>query len=152
MQKLTLQRNRRDSSPSRRQSVDSITGAAAYPTNGATDNDVPEWGKDYGSKSKKSGKKVGFGIGKKNKKNHSTVGGWIDEGRGSGGGGGGGGGYADDMDRDDGWGGSGAGRHGYGDDGRDMARRTNGNANTGAAAGGGSNPGRNGDPNWEHEF
>lgn len=140
-------RGREDSSLSRRRSVDSITGATAYPTGGvgATDDDVPEWGRDYGSKSKKPSKKAAFtGIGKKKKATGTDM---YTPGAGAGGASGGwasNGGYADEMQRDDGWGGQSQ------SSGREASRRDNGGR--AAAPSGGSKPGKNGDPNWEHEF
>lgn len=93
-----------------------------YPHEASTDHDVPEWGKDYGSKSK--GKKSRNPL-KRNKKSTEGMGGVAYNDSGSGGGGGGGygrGGY-DDLDdrrsgagatyRDEGYGGS-AGRTGSG--------------------------------------
>ncbi len=61
------------------------------------DADVPEWGKDYGSKRRSSKKKKQTGD---NDFRHNA------NGYGNGNGyGGGGGGYADDIGREDGWGG-----------------------------------------------
>jgi len=60
--------------PTHRNSVDSITGASAYPTTAATDDDVPEWGRDYGSKSKAVGKKTK----KSNKKSPASD--WVNNG------------------------------------------------------------------------
>lgn len=64
-------------------------GGSSYPSAGATDDDVPEWGKDYGSR-KKNKKKFGglMGGGSGSKQNRPTVGGT----------------YVDDVRRADGWG------------------------------------------------
>ena len=139
--------------PSSRGSVDSITGASAYPTNGGGnggraggyDDDVPEWGKDYGSQSKQKKNKFG------RKKSKQTVGDRADYGAGIENAGRG---YADDIARDDGWSGAngssgrsgGGGGGGYGG---------GGGASAGARSHGPvqpAKPSRNGDPNWEHEF
>lgn len=140
--------------PSSRASVDSITGASAYPTNGGGngggggggyDDDVPEWGKDYGSQSKPKKNKFG------RKKSKQTVGDRADYGAGIENAGRG---YADDVARDDGWSGAngsagrsggGGGAYGGGSSGGGAERRNNGPVQP-------AKPSRNGDPNWEHEF
>lgn len=143
---LTLQYDE----PRRGESVDSITGASAYPTTGGGghDDDVPEWGKDYGSTKKSSGGRKVFG----RKKSKQTVGDWTDshdgygqgQENGRGGAGGRGGGYADEVAMDDGW--AGASSRGGGEG------RSNGSARPAAAAAAPATKKTNGDPNWEHEF
>ncbi|ODN73158.1 hypothetical protein L202_07723 [Cryptococcus amylolentus CBS 6039] len=119
----------------RRSSVSSSTNT--YPPSAATEDDIPEWGRDYGSKGRKSGKKQQKAAAKKNggenewarnpEFNYSNerAGVGYSNGAGVGAGGGGGGGRR------------------RGDSGA-SAGRSNGSA---AAA-----PSGNGDPNWDHQF
>jgi hypothetical protein len=102
---------------------------ASYPT--AMDQDVPEWGKDYGSKSKKG--KLG-----KSKKNTGPV--YNDGG----------------LGRSDSYGSGGRGGTDEWSSGgarRGEERYGNGNGNgNGGTAGAGKKPVANGEPNWDHEF
>ncbi|KAI9634097.1 uncharacterized protein MKK02DRAFT_38768 [Dioszegia hungarica] len=132
---------------------------SAYPRSGATDDDVPEWGKDYGSRSK--GKKSRNPL-KRNKKSGENVGVDYHDSASAGGGGGGygrGGGY-DEMSNGrsgGGYGGSGAGP--FGDDGYDRAGSSGrtggggGGGHGGGGAGGGAQPAKkkSSDP-FDHEF
>lgn len=165
MAQLTYQERRE---PQSRGSVDSITGATAYATpggGGGHDDDVPEWGKDYGS-----GRKPASRNPFNKKKSKPVVSDWHDD---AGQAPGGGRGYADDVALEDGWSGAKAGRSGagaakrnggdrYGSSGGDRygsgagdrydsgaGGRSNGYAESAPAP---KKQSANGDPNWEHEF
>ena len=107
---------------------DSFSSGADRHQAPAAQNDVPEWGKDYGSKRKsKKDKKVKIGGGSHangNSNGHATVGkgGWASNG-----------GFVDEGVQDDGWGGSNgnanghsSGGAGYGDGRRAPAKQTSG--------------------------
>jgi len=152
------QKERRE--PQSRGSVDSITGATAYATpggGGGHDDDVPEWGKDYGS-----GRKPASRNPFNKKKSKPVVSDWHDD---AGQAPGGGRGYADDVALEDGWSGAKAGRTGA-SSGRSGGgdRYGGGSVERYDSGGGGRSNGyaepapaskkksTNGDPNWEHEF
>lgn len=108
----------------------SSSNGNGYPRHGATDADVPEWGKDYGSRKQKKSKNPL----KRNKKSSEAVGGNWDNGA-SGASGYGRGGYDDMDDR--------AGRSGGGGYGGGASAGRVGSAGTGGY-GGGANAGRGG--------
>lgn len=97
-------------------------GRSSYPSAGATDDDVPEWGKDYGSRKKNKKKFGGLMGGGGSKQNRSTVGN--------------GGTYVDDVRRADGWGADDVG--GVDDYGGSPGRGGSYGAGSGTAGGGGA--------------
>lgn len=112
-----------------------------YPHAGATDADVPEWGKDYGSRGKKSKNPL-----KRNKKSGEGMGVAYHDSAPGGGGGYGRGGYDEVEPRRAGGGGGG----GYGGDYGSGAGRASGAAG-GGGGGGQAAKKKNNDP-FDHEF
>ncbi|KAK4685936.1 hypothetical protein P7C73_g4199, partial [Tremellales sp. Uapishka_1] len=110
-----------------RPKANSVSSGRGYPPSASSDNDVPEWGRDYGSKKKSS---------KKNKASPQAD-------------------YG--FQRDEGWGNgndrANANGNGYGNANGNGYENGNGYGNGGAAAGAGAaRKVQNGEPNWDHEF